>query len=119
MKPGEHLFAFLNDVRVVSPPRSHPSDVRRVGREDGVGCWHQAARQEDQCVEQGVDVLPDVVDLSGGPRQFVHEKVTERVEEERRLWESIPHVGPPDRAATTCCTLYHQPVKGISRRARC
>ena len=33
-----------------------------------------------------------ILGTSVGSRQFVHEKVMERVDEERTLWEAIPHV---------------------------
>ena len=33
-----------------------------------------------------------ILEAPVGSRRFVHEKVMERVDEERRLWEAIPHV---------------------------
>ena len=47
-------------------------------------------------VDLGAEVWnPEGIKILGTPvgsRQFVHEKVMERVEEECRLWEAIPHV---------------------------
>ena len=107
MQPGEHLLAFLDDVRVVSPPgRTRPMyNVLDEKLEAGAGIrlhagktrvWNRASMCPPNVVDLGAEVWnPEGIKILGTPvgsRQFVHEKVMERVDEERRLWEAIPHV---------------------------
>ena len=107
MQPGEHLLAFLDDVHVVSPPgRTRPMyNLLDEKMEAGAGIrlhagktrvWNRASMCPPNVVDLGADVWnPEGIKILGTPvgsRQFVHEKVMERVEEERRLWEAIPHL---------------------------
>ena len=107
MQPGEHLLAFLDDVHVVSPPgRTRPMyNVLDEKLEAGAGIrlhagktrvWNSASMCPPNVVDLGAEVWnPEGIKIIGTPvgsRQSVHEKVMERVDEERRLWEAIPHV---------------------------
>ena len=43
-------------------------------------------------LRSGIRRASKILGTPVGSRQLVHEKATERAEEERRLWEAIPHV---------------------------
>ena len=112
LREGEVLFAFLDDVYAVTGPnrnrevfdlwsehlwrvagiRMH-TEKTRVWNRSGVSPPNVEDLGEQVCNREGIKVLGTLV----GTDLFVSDAVTERVQEESRLWEAIEWV--PDLQA--------------------
>ena len=107
LAPGEHLCAFLDDVYLLcAPERVVPlykllSEV--LAREAGIRLhqgktkvWNQAGRAPEDVQELGPEAWrPQGLKILGTPigtPEFVSQNMNDRIEEERRLWETIPSV---------------------------
>ena len=105
--PGEHLCAYLDDVYLLcTPERVVPlykllSEV--LAGEAGITLhqgktkvWNQAGRAPEDVHELGPEVWrPQGLKILGTPigtPEFVSQKMNERIEDERQLWETIPSV---------------------------
>jgi len=105
--PGEHLFAYLDDVYAVAAPERIRTiyDLLAAALDEGAciqlhtgktRVWNRAGVKPPDLDDLGDDVWsPDGVKVLGTPvgnAAFVQEHVDKRVTEERRLWEALPEV---------------------------
>ena len=107
LAPEEHLCAFLDDIYLLCPPeRVVPlykllsETLARVAgirlHQGKTKVWNKAGRAPEDVQElgpeawqtQGLKVLGTPI----GTPEFVSQKMNDRIEDERRLWETIPVV---------------------------
>ena len=104
---GEQLCAFLDDVYIVCQPcrvrflydRLGEALLRVAGirlHQGKTRVWNKSQLQPPNVEELGPDVWqPKGITVLGTPigsEDYVREKMNRRVEEERRLWDTIPAV---------------------------
>ena len=99
LQEGELLFAYLDDVYVVSKP-----DARGFCKSiSKTRVWNQAGEYPFGMVALGDDVWsPHGVKILGipvGSNEFVEAKIEVRLADERLLWEAILGSGLPMRMA--------------------
>ena len=104
---GEELFAFLDDVYIVSSPERTRHLYNLVEEKswsvagiqlhtEKTRCWNQSGRCPPDMVDLGPEVWsPQGVKVLGTPIgsfEFIKEVSDRRLEEEQRLWDAIPWI---------------------------
>ena len=107
MLDGEELFAFLDDVYIVSSPERtrylYNLVAEKLWSVAGIQlhtgktrCWNQNGRCPPNMVDLGPEVWsPQGVKVLGTPIgsfEFIKEVSDRRLEEEQRLWDAIPWI---------------------------
>ena len=107
LEPGEHLFAFLDDVYVVSEPERTGTIYALLARDfhekagirlhqSKTRVWYVAGVIPDGIQDLGPEVWsPESLMVLGTPLgsdACAFAKISERIEEESRLWEPIYNV---------------------------
>ena len=107
LQPGEQLCAFLADVYGLCQPARvkviHDALARALHRVAGIRLhqgktrvWNKGGVQPDHVDTLGEDAWqPHGIVVFGTPtlkNQFTRAKLQNRIDEERRLWETIPNV---------------------------
>ena len=95
MLDGEELFAFLDDVYIVSSPERTRHLYNLVAEKLLFVAGLQLHTEKTRCWNQNGRCPPDMVDL--GPEvwssfEFIKEVGDRRLEEEQRLWDAIPWI---------------------------
>ena len=113
LQPGEHIFAFLDDVYALCAPERvrevynclerHLTSVAGIWLHQGkTRVWNRAGLRPPNLEDLGRDVWsPEGIKVLGTPvgnADYVRGLLSERLKEERKLWESIPFVCDPQCA---------------------